>query len=726
MKPILSHALRELGPAALLRFGQYRLGLDSGLIRRQTPLYDWGDRPLSTWLKARIDDDPDAYAAYRASAAPRLFLPEQDALQWQLGDLLGPQSDLAVSAADEIETGVFALFGLHRAELGFPPDWHRFAPLLNKVATGRAPSDKHWSEIDLVELPSDVKLIWEVNRFGWVFRLARAYALTGDAKYFEIFWDLVLAWRDANPPNMGINWHSAQEVSIRMLALIFALYAMQAEFAVHPQRIATLAQTIAIHAERIPPTLSYAIAQGNNHLLVEAIGLYSVGTLFPEFKHAGRWRRIGSRWLIRALREQVFPDGGYAQHSVNYHRLALQAALWAARLAELQGQPLPKATLKQIAQMTAWLHTLVDPDTGSAPNLGPNDGAEILPLSTLPFDDHRPTLQAAGRLVGDGPLYGTGLWDEWSLWLGLRDGEQPARERLVTEQTPALKDSGIYKLSGEKARTFLRASHFKSRPGHADQLHLDLWFGSLNIAMDAGTYLYNAEPPWDNAFSGTARHNTVLVDGAEAMIRAGRFLWLNWNQARVRGMWLSEGGGLQVITAERCADLEGRLMHRRTVIRAGDRHWGVIDDLLGAGQHQIALSWLLPDLPWSLAEGALNLRTPVGEVRVVTAPQDNQRWLVRAGNCVSGNKPDGAVETMGWFSPTYALKMPALQYVLRWQAELPLRVQSDWLWAGEDEGQLEIGWNEPATGEWPLQWVRYQAEYLELNDAYSSDPSSVR
>ena len=31
-----------------------------------------------------------------------------------------------------------------------------------------------------------------------------------------------------------------------------------------------------------------------------------------------------------------------------------------------------------------------------------------------------------------------------------------------------------------------------------DQLHLDLWWRGLNIAQDAGTYLYNADPPWDN------------------------------------------------------------------------------------------------------------------------------------------------------------------------------------------------------------------------------------
>lgn len=726
MKPILSHALRELGPAALLRFSQYRLGLDSGWIRRQTPLHDWGDRPLSTWLVSQIEDDPVQYATYRASAAPRLFLPEQEALRWRLRDLLDSRSEIAVAAAEEIANGVFPLFGLHRAELGFPPDWHRFAPLLNQSMTPRAPSDQHWSEIDLLELPSDVKLVWELNRFAWVFPLVRAYTLTGDHGYFEIFWELVYSWREVNPPNLGLNWHSGQEVSIRLLALIFAFYAMEAEFHKHPERLASLAQIIAAHAERIPPTLSYAIAQGNNHLLVEAVGLYSVGTLFPEFKAAARWRRIGSRWLIRALRKQVLPDGGYTQHSLNYHRLALQVALWAGRLAETQARPLPSATVQQIARMTSWLEAMVDPQSGAAPNFGPNDGAEILALSMLPFDDHRPTLQAASRLVGDGPLYGAGLWDEWSLWLGVLGEEHEAGERLEKQRERSLEPSGLYSLYGEQSRAFLRASHFGSRPGHADQLHVDIWLGPLNIAMDAGTYLYNADPPWDNALAGAAHHNTALIDESEAMIRAGRFLWLNWNQARLIGRWRSESGDLEVIAAERSADLEGELLHRRTLIRAGDRRWSVVDDLLGAGQHCVDLSWLLQDLPWSLNAGTLHVDTPAGEVRLRVGPQADDQWLVRAGNCVHGDRQAAAVETLGWYSPTYALKIPALQLIHRWQAGLPLRVQSDWFWALQAEPQLELGESEPSADELPLQWVRYEADYLQLTDAYSIDPPSVR
>jgi hypothetical protein len=257
-------------------------------------------------------------------------------------------------------------------------------------------------------------------------------------------------------------------------------------------------------------------------------------------------------------------------------------------------------------------------------------------------------------------------------------------------------------------------------------MHLDLWFSRFNIAMDAGTYLYNADHPWDNALSGAAHHNTVLVDGAEAMLRAGRFLWLDWNQATVLGRWRSQEGGLEVLAAERLGDLAGEVTHRRTVVRAGDRRWVVIDDLLGVGKHRVDLNWLLPDLPWSLEAGSLMLASPVGDVRLEIEPPESAQSLIRAGKCIFGPGLDGPIVTRGWFSPTYALKIPALQLVNRWEANLPLRIQSRWSWKGSDLDRTEIGFNPTIMEKLPVRWVKSDGQYLELNDEYSVDPSSVR
>jgi len=177
--------------------------------------------------------------------------------------------------------------------------------------------------------------------------------------------------------------------------------------------LSRLGQAIAEHARRIPPTLVYARAQNNNHLLCEAAGLITAGLALPEHPHATRWLLLGRRWFFHAIQSQIALDGAFIQHSTNYHRLLLQIALWVHTL----GEPFPDRILDKLAAATQWLLKLVDPESGGVPNLGPNDGANIIPLSTCPFSDYRPTLQAASLIFQDSPAFSPGPWDDMSLWL---------------------------------------------------------------------------------------------------------------------------------------------------------------------------------------------------------------------------------------------------------------------------------------------------------------------
>jgi hypothetical protein len=88
----------------------------------------------------------------------------------------------------------------------------------------------------------------------------------------------------------------------------------------------------------------------------------------------------------------------------------LQAALWAASVqaAAFPGQPFPERTRQRLAAATTWLLALLDPESGRLPNLGPNDGAYLLPLAAAPFADYRPTLQRRAGLPRLRPAPGPG------------------------------------------------------------------------------------------------------------------------------------------------------------------------------------------------------------------------------------------------------------------------------------------------------------------------------
>jgi hypothetical protein len=467
-----------------------------------------------------------------------------------------------------------------------------------------------------------------------------------------------------------------------------------------------LAQAVGEHAARITPTLVYARSQNNNHLLTEAAGLFTAGVFLPGHPSAPGWRKLGWRWLHWGLQAQIAADGAYIQNSANYHRLMLQAALWGCRVAGIQNISFPLATLERLSEATRWLIKLVDPPSGQAPNLGPNDGAYILPLTVCPFSDYRPLLQAASQVFLGNRPYPQGPWDEMELWLQTAAGNRPpnsdekqrsaAGGPLVHHRTPHI----LRSLSGD-SWAYLRVARYAARPGHADQLHLDLWWRGLNVAQDAGTYLYNGSPPWENALSSTFVHNTIAIDGREQMTRAGRFLWLDWAQGQIVSGEAAEDSTWRRLIALHNGYRRLGVIHEREVLARQDGGWKVEDRLLQVSRskisrnHSARLHWLLPDWPWEMSEdgaahieirlksalGWIVLRIQPGSTEplgssttVLDSPLSPQ--IVRAGELRYGSGP--VEPTWGWMSPTYGLKIPALSFSIMAQGTLPFSLASEW------------------------------------------------
>jgi len=715
----LVRATLDLGLPAMLQYGAYRLDLRTGWLRRRTPVRAWVDLPLAAWLRPGIAGDPQGYLAYRRGR-PRLLAEATGERSAALSVALEASRPAVMTEADEILRGEFRLFGGPARRLGFPPDWGAFAAEPADSPSARLDLDQHWTAYLVEPPPGDLKLLWEPSRFAWVFPLSSAYRLTGEDRYAEGCWRLIESWRAANRPNAGPHWASAQESAVRILALTFALHALEPWLAGEPARVAALAQMVAVHARRIPPTLGYARSLRNNHLVTEAVGLYTAGAAFPEFRQAARWRSLGRRRAIAALGEQILADGGHIQHSLNYHRQVLEAGLWAAHLAEIEGARLPGSTLQALRRAAELLGAVVDPATGQVPNLGANDGGRLLPAAGCGFADFRPTLQVAACLCGSGPLP-PGPWDETAAWLGRSlDRRQPAHP--PAEERSDFPAAGLYLAGGQENRGLFRCARFMHRPGHADQLHLELRWHGVALARDPGSYLYNAPPPWDNALAKAEAHNTVLVDGQEPMRRAGPFLWLDWAQARLLGRWGSPGGALEVLAGEHDGYDRLGVIHRRTVVRAGDDVWLVVDDLLGAGEHSARAVWQLPDAASPQLRGdALSLAVAGGYAVIqMEIPGDLfagpvlHLGLHRAGARIAGESDSPPAETWGWWSPTYAVRQPALTLVGETRGALPMRILTWWTLGSHGQESLEVSWRTPGRGPAAAARLSFEGELLEI------------
>lgn len=645
--------VRQLGLRSLAHYTRYQFQLRSGVVRRRTAPYAWQDRPLSWWL------EPGQGAGQAAQRSPLAADPESlDLLHRMQAHSQLPATDLA----EEILQGRFRLFGGQPLELGFPPDWLR--PPLDEDGPS-VDADQHWSNY-LDDGEEDLRLLWELSRFGWVYALGRAYLLGRERRYADGFLALLESWRAANPPNRGPNWISAQEAALRVMALSFAWHAFREHFRADQAGGELLLTTLAACADRIPPTLAYAQAQRNNHLITEAVGLYTAGLLMPQLRPAARWRAAGRRLLIAALEDQVLADGGYIQHSTNYHRLALSAALWAVRIAEVNREPLPPHTLEALRLLSGGLQALVDPVSGGAPNLGSNDGSDILPLSGCAHNDYRPVVQATSLALNGHRAFEPGAWDELALWLGVEPEQIESGSTAVD-----FPQAGLYLLRGQGSWAVLRCADYRSRPSQSDQLHLDLWWQGHNIARDPGSHRYTV-----SGLEGAAAHNTLTADGREPMQRLDRFLWVARHPARYLARWTAEDGGAESIAAEQ--RLAGDLTHRRSVIRAGESLWVVLDQLAGSGEHQARLSWLLPDADWELNGIQLRLQLEMGVLTLRIDPPEADLALYRAGRQLAGEPTPEPENTVGWWAPSYGRRQPALTLVARLRQRLPLRLTSWW------------------------------------------------
>jgi hypothetical protein len=531
-------ALQHLGPAWFLRRLWFKAERASGWLERRCP--------ARTWDQVEVPSD---YAERWRRSAPRLPIARIDRAYlaphveaWAIATGHSP-----VAEADQLARGRFRIFNHDLVEVWSPPRWN-----VSVLDGATVDASTHWTKLR-TDGPVDIKGVWELSRFAWVYPLVRAWVADGEPRHVERFWTLLEHWMEANPPNRGPQWMCGQEASMRLIAVAFALQAFRDHPATTDARVRLTARLATATAGRIRAHLGYALSQRNNHGISESLGLFTAGASWPGLAASAAWRDQGLETLFPQVEDLVdSQDGGFSQHSTNYHRLFLQLMTWAEVVLGAEGQMLPPRTRERVAHATQFLANLLEPD-GTVPRYGADDSANLFPLSGLPAHDFRPAVVAAQALfLGDRPA--AGPWDEAALLLA---GPLPISARVAPGgagvRCPA---SGVGLLRHPRGAAFLRAPlGWRHRPSQADQLHVSLRWDGAWIAEDVGTFTYAGVGPDD--FGSATHHNVVTVDRRGPMRKVGRFLWLPWTACVTIGRTSGLGAGL--------VDLGGARWHRRVL-----------------------------------------------------------------------------------------------------------------------------------------------------------------
>ncbi|MBV9960355.1 MAG: alginate lyase family protein, partial [Acidobacteria bacterium] len=535
---------------------------------------------------------------FRTRTAPKFFaaFDDADATRREFRERFAGEQQLLIHRAERITAGRFDLLGFEELDFGEPVDWH-----LEPVSGKRTPL-VHWSRIDEVDtaVTGDKKIVWELNRHQYFMTLGRAYWLTSDEKYAATFAEHLAGWMDANPPKLGLNWMSSLEVAFRSISWLWALWFFKESEHLTPQLFARALKYLYVHARHLETYLS-TYSSPNTHLTGEALGLFYLGTLLPEFRRAARWRKSGRSILVEELSRHVLADGVYFERASYYHRYTTDFYTHFLILSERNGgverEPLVREKLR--ALLDHLMH-ITRPD-GTTPLIGDDDGGLLAQLDERAANDFRATLATGAALLGRADYkFVAGEEAAATLWLlgsaGLRDFAQlPSQPPAETSR--AFPEGGYYVMRDgwTKESNYLLldcGAHgvFNCGHAHADALSFELAGRGRTLLVDPGTYTYTGSPELRDFFRSSEAHNTLTIDGESSSVPAGPFSWKRSTHAHALAWKIDErfdyfagvhDGYMSLLRAP--------AMHTRSVLFLKDDYWIVRDAVETDGEHRYEL-----------------------------------------------------------------------------------------------------------------------------------------
>ena len=496
---------------------------------------------------ARLDENParlvPRYAGLKTSALlehfrtrseprflPGFEKPEEETAPLQRTLFPAETEELIAEARRIVDEHGWPLLGFGEKCFGAEINWRR-----DPLSGYEWPLDYH-ADIQFTSRAdgSDVRVLWELNRFHHFLVLGRAYSVTHDERFAEEFFLQLEGWQKQNPVGRGANWACAMEVALRAINLLAAFQLFRRSTHLDERRLTELLNIFDRHGAHIRRNLEFSYIATSNHYLSDVVGLLWLGLMLPELKDAERWRAFGMRELLSEMDKQVLADGADFEASTGYHRFVLELFLYSFILCRENGVEIPERYWRKLRAMIEYVRAYLRPD-GRAPLVGDTDSGQVLPIKRRAADDHAYVL-ALGACVFDEPRFKDAkqpMPEEVLLLLGAKGVRR--YESMAVDETDAISnafvDAGTYVMRDRDLYLLFNASGTgvggRGSHGHNDVLSLEVSAcGSLFI-VDPGTYVYTADLEARHLFRSTRYHSTVEVDG-RSRTRPSRTFRLSW------------------------------------------------------------------------------------------------------------------------------------------------------------------------------------------------------
>ncbi|MEO7971051.1 MAG: alginate lyase family protein [bacterium] len=587
----------KIGFAQAMREGFRRGRATAGHRRERTQLAQLTSQPARLLPEFQKLSSSDLLKHFRTRDTPR-FLPGfevADAVAVEMRNKFPDDARQVIDAAWRItKQQRWPLLGFGLQDFGNPINW------LRDPLSGRSwPLEYHADTLLWRNDGSDIRVLWELNRLGHVVTLGRAYALTKEEEFAAEFFKQVESWHEQNPLGRGANWSCAMEVALRSMNLLAALSLFRSSPALNEERLALLLKMFDQHGAHIKRNLEFSYVATSNHYLSDVTGLLWLGVMLPELSAAKEWREWALAEMLREMDKQILPGGAHYEGSTGYHRFVLELFLYSFILCRANEIPIADKYWRKLHSLLIYLKAILRPD-GAAPLVGDTDGGQVLQLILRSADDHAYLLPLAAVVFEDSQFKLMQLeMPPELIWIlgakGLQTYEQ-LETSATTVSSAGFPDAGTYVLRHDDLYLLFNTNGpHKNRPAshrHNDALSVEVSAGGRAFIVDPGTYVYTADLHERHLFRSTAYHSTVQLDGAEQnTIRAeapfvvgaeARVKVRSWESTPEQDRIVAEHSGYECLA-------EPATHRRRVTFHKPDRWWLVEDEIIGRGEHEVAV-----------------------------------------------------------------------------------------------------------------------------------------